>query len=257
MLCVDPHTKERCRHGLCSVQCGAWRTLFLDEAKTWGPWEPMARQWLSTATSDDLARVAKFHIPLSLVELIPPDHMPDFRCKVAVHQYQCIKLAGELRHNLSMPQDSVEERCSSSGGTGIWYTPFRRRAQCLPPTEEHLVRQCHYNPRKRAVTGSQQRSAKPKRDHRLETRRTVAKLLCQPYTVPRACMVIRALPVLTGDGLTWAETFLNTGMHVTPSVTPTKQWRPVTGATYMAANNLMQTALLLIRGTVRGILAQR
>ena len=70
-------------------------------------------------------------------------------------------------------------------------------------------------------------------------------------------MVIRALPVLTGDGLTWAETFLDTGMHVTPSVTPTKQWRPVTRATYMAANSLMQTAQSLIRGTVRGILAQR
>ena len=92
----------------------------MDEwAKTWGPWwEPMARQWLSTATSDDLACVAKFHIPLSLVELIPPDHMPDFRYRVAVHQYQCIKLAGELRHNLPMPQDWVEER-SSCGGTAI------------------------------------------------------------------------------------------------------------------------------------------
>ena len=55
-------------------------------------------------------------------------------------------------------------------------------------------------------------------------------------------MIIRALPVLTGDGLTCAETFLDTGMHLTPSVTPTKQWRPVTGATYIAANNLMQTA---------------
>ena len=230
----------------------------MDEwAKTWGPWEPMARQWLSTATSDDLARVARFHIPLSLVESIPPDHMPDFRYRVAVHQYHCMKLAADLRHNLPMPQDSVEERRSSSGGTAIWYTTFRRRAQCLPPTEERLVRQCHYNPRKRAVAGSQQRSAKPKRDHRLETRRTVTKLLRQPYTVPRVCMVIRALSVLTGDGLTCAETFLDTGIHLTPSVTPTKQWRPVTGATYMAANNLMQTAQLLIRGTVRGILAQR
>ena len=240
------------------VQCGAWRTLFLDEwAKTSGPREPMARQWLSTVTSDDLARVAKFHIPLSLVELIPYDHMPDFRYRVAVHQYQCIKLAGDLRHNLPMPQASVEERRSSLGGTAIWYTTFRRRAQCLPPTEERLVRRCHYNPRKRAVTGSQQRSAKPKRDHWLETRRTVAKLLRQLYTVPRACMVIRALPVLTRDGLTWAETFLDTGMHLTPSVTPTKQWRPVTRATYMAANNVMQAAQSLIRGTVRGILAQR
>ena len=242
----------------CLVQRGAWRTLFVDEwAKTWGPWEPMARQWLSTATYDDLARVAKFHIPLSLVELIPPDHMLDFRYRVAVHQYQCIKLAGELRHNLPMPQNSLEEPRSSSGGTAIWSTAFRRRAQCSPPTEEHLVRQCHYNPRKRAVAGSQQRSAKPKRDHRLETRRTVTKLLRQPYTVSRACMVIRALPVLTGDGLTCAETFLDTGMHLTPSVTPTKPWRPVTGATYMAANNLMQTAQSLIRETVRGILAQR
>ena len=70
-------------------------------------------------------------------------------------------------------------------------------------------------------------------------------------------MVIRALPVFTWDGLTWAETFLDTGMHRTPSVTPTKQWRPVTGATYMAANSLMQDAQSLIRGTVRGILAQR
>ena len=217
----------------------------------------MARQWLSTATSDDLVRVAKFHIPLPLVESIPPDHMPDFRYRVAVHQYQCLKLAGELRHNLPMPQDSVEERRSSSGGTAIWYTTFRRRARCLPRTEERLVRQCHYNPRKHAVTGSQQRSAKPKRDHRLETRRTVAKLLRQPYTVPRACMVIRALPVLTGDGLALAETFRDTGMHLTPSVTPTKQWRPVTGATYMAANNLMQTAQSLIKGTVRGILAEQ
>ena len=180
----------------------------------------MARQWLSTATPDDLAHVAKLHIPLSLVESIPPDHMPDFRYRVAVHQYQCMKLAGELRHNLPMPQDSDEERRSSSGGTAIWYTAFRRRAQCLPPTEEHLLRQCHYNPRKRAVAGSQQRSAKPKRDHKLETRRTVMKLLRQPYTVQRACVVIRALPVLTGDGLTWAETFLDTGMHLTPSVTP-------------------------------------
>ena len=120
-----------------------------------------------TATSDDVARGAKFHILLSLVELIPPDHMPDFRYKVAVHQYQCIKLAGELRHNLPMPKGSVEERSSSSGGTAIWYTTLRRRAQCLPPTEEHLVRQCHYKPRKRAVTGSQQRSAKPERDHTL------------------------------------------------------------------------------------------
>ena len=70
-------------------------------------------------------------------------------------------------------------------------------------------------------------------------------------------MVIRALPVLTGDGLTWAETFLDTAMHLTKSVTPTKQWRPVIGATYMAANSLMQTAQSLITGTVRGILAQR
>ena len=240
------------------VQCGTWRTLFLDEwAKTWGPWESMARQWLSTATPDDLARVAKFHIPLSLVESIPPDHMPDFRYTVAVHQYQSMQLAGELRHNLPMPQDSVEERRSSSGGTAIWYTAFRRRAQCLPPTEERLVRHCHYNPRKRSTAGSQQRSAKPKRDHRLETRRTVAELPRQPYTVPRACMIIRALLVLTGDGLTCAETFRDTGMHLTPFVTPAKQWRPVTGATYMAANNLMQTAQSLIRGTVRGILAQR
>ena len=191
------------------------------------------------------------------MELIPPDHMPDFRYRVAVHQYQCIKLAGELRHNLPMPQDSVAERHSSSGGTAIWYTTFRRTAQCLPPTEERLVRQCHYNPRKRAVTGSQQRSPKPKRDHRLETRPTVAKLLRQPYTAPRACMVVRALPILTGDGIIWAETFLDTSMHLTPSVTPTKQWRPVTEATYMAANNLMQTAQSPIRGTVRGILAQR
>ena len=166
----------------------------------------MARQWLSTATSDDLARVAKFHIPLSFVELIPPDHMPDFRYRVGVHQYQCIKLAAALRHNLPM-QDSVEERRSSSGGTAISYTTVRRRARCLPPTEDPLVRQCHYNPRKRAVTGSPQRSAKPKVDHRVETSRTAAKCLRQQYTVPRACMVIRALPVLTGDGLTWAETF--------------------------------------------------
>ena len=240
------------------VQRGAWRTLSLDEwAKTWGPWEPMARQWLSTAIPGELARVTKFHIPLSLVESIPPDHMPDFWYRVAVHQYQCMKLAGELRHNLPMLQDSVEERRSSSVGTAIWYTAFRRRAGCLPPTEEHLVRQCHYNPRKRPVAGSQRRSAKPKRDHRLETRRTVTKLLRQPYTVPRACMIIRALPVLTGDGLTCAETFLDTCIHLTPSVTPTKQWRPVTRATYMAANNLMQMAESLIKGTVRGILAQR
>ena len=67
----------------------------------------------------------------------------------------------------------------------------------------------------------------------------MAKLLRQPYTAPRACMVIRALPVLTGDGLTWAETFLDTGMPLTPFVTATKQWRLVTVATYMAANNLM------------------
>ena len=157
----------------------------------------MAWQWLSTAAPDDLARAAKFHIPLSLVNSIPPDHMPDFRYRVVVHQYGCMQLAGELRHNLPMPQDPVEERRSSSGGTAIWYTAFRRRAQYLPPTEERLVRQCHYNPRKRSAAGSQQRSAKPKRDHRLETRRTVAKLLRQPYTVPRACMIIRALPVLT------------------------------------------------------------
>ena len=131
------------------VQCGTWRALFVDEwAKTWGPWESMARQWLSTATPDDLARVAKFHIPLSLVNSIPPDHMPDFRYRVAVHQYGCMQLAGELRRNLPMPQDPVEERCSSSGGTAIWYTAFRRRAQCLTPTEERLVRQFHYNPRK-------------------------------------------------------------------------------------------------------------
>ena len=65
-------------------------------------------------------------------------------------------------------------------------------------------------------------------------------------------MVITALPVLTGDGLTWAETFLDTGMHLTPYVTPTKQWRPVIGATYMAANSLMQTAQSLIRGVGLG-----
>ena len=70
-------------------------------------------------------------------------------------------------------------------------------------------------------------------------------------------MVISALPVLTGDGLTWAETFLDTGMHLTLSITPTKQWRLLTGATYMAPNNLMQTAQSLIRGTVRGMRAQR
>ena len=70
-------------------------------------------------------------------------------------------------------------------------------------------------------------------------------------------MVIRALPVLTGDGLSGAETCLDAGMHLTPSVTPAKQWQPVTGATYMAASNLMQTAQSPIRGTVRGILAQR
>ena len=151
--------------------------------------------------------------------------------------------------NLPMPQDPVEGRRSSSGGTAIWYTAFCRRAQCLPPTEEHLVRQCPYNPRKRSAAGGHPSSAKPKRDHRLETRRTVAKLLRQPYTVPRACMVIRALPVLTGDGLTGAETFLDAGMHLTPSVTPAKQWRPVTGATYVAASNLLQTAQSLIRGT--------
>ena len=85
----------------------------------------------------------------------------------------------------------------------------------------------------------------------------MAKLLRQPYTVPRACMLIRALPVLTGDGLTCAETFLDTGMHLTPSVTPAKQWRPVTGATYIAASVLIQTAQSLSRGTVRGILAER
>ena len=180
------------------------------------------------------------------MELIPPDHMPDFRYMVALHQYQCIQLAAALRHNLAMPQDLVEELRSSSGETAIWYTTFRRRAQCLPPTEEHLVRPCHYNPRTRAVTGSQQRSAKPKTDHRLETRRTVAKLLRQPYNVPRACMVIRSLPALTGDGLTWAEIFLDTGMHLTPFVNPTKQWRLVTRATYMAAKDLIQTAQSLI-----------
>ena len=146
-----------------------------------------------------------------------------------------MQLAGELRHNLPMPQDPVEGRRSSSGGTAIWYTAFRRRAQCLPPTEERLVRQCHYNPRKRSAAGSRPSSAKPKRDHRLETRRTVGKLIRQPYTVPRACMVIRALPVLTRDGLSGAETFLDAGMHLTPSVTPSKRWRPVTGATYVAA----------------------
>ena len=70
-------------------------------------------------------------------------------------------------------------------------------------------------------------------------------------------MVIRALPVLTGDGLTRAETFLDAGMLLTPSVTPAKQWRPVTGATYVAASYLLQTAQSLIKGTVRGILAQR
>ena len=70
-------------------------------------------------------------------------------------------------------------------------------------------------------------------------------------------MVIRALPVLTGDGLTGAETFLDAGVHLTPSVTPSKQWRPVTGATYVAASNLLQTAQSRIRGTVRGILVQR
>ena len=200
----------------------------MDEwAKTWGPWESMARQWLSTATPDDLARVEKFHIPLSLVRSIPPDHMPDFRYRVAVHQYECMQLAGELRHHLPMPQDQVEERRSSSGGTAIWYTAFRRRAQCLPRTEERPVRQCHYNPRKRSAAGGHQRPAKPKRDHRLETRRTVAKLLRQPYTIPRACMVIRALSVLTGDGLTAAETLLDAGMHLTTSVTPAKQWQRV------------------------------
>ena len=85
----------------------------------------------------------------------------------------------------------------------------------------------------------------------------MAKLLREPYIVPRAYMTIRALPVLRGDGLTCAETFLDRGMHLTPSVTPAKQWRPVTGATCMAASNLMQTAQLLMRGTVRGILVQR
>ena len=119
------------------------------------------------------------------------------------------------------------------------------------------MRQCHYNPRKRPAASGHQRRAKPKRHRRLETKRTVAKILRQPYTVPRACMVIRALPVLTRDLLTGAETFLDVGMHLTPSVTPVKQWCPVTGATYVAASNQLQTAQSLIRGTVRGILAQR
>ena len=83
---------------------------------------------------------------LSFVSSISPNHMPDFRYRVASHQYECMQLAGELRHNLPMPQDPVEGRRSSSGGTAIWYTAFRRRAQCLPPTEERLVRQCHYHP---------------------------------------------------------------------------------------------------------------
>ena len=35
-------------------------------------------------------------------------------------------------------------------------------------------------------------------------------------------MVIRALPVLTGEGLTGAETFLDAGMHLTPFCDPRK-----------------------------------
>ena len=70
-------------------------------------------------------------------------------------------------------------------------------------------------------------------------------------------MIIRALPVLTGDGLTGAEAFLGAGNHLTPCVTPAKQWWTVTRATYMAASNLMQTAQSLIKGIVRGMLAQR
>ena len=76
----------------------------------------------------------------------------------------------------------------------------------------------------------------------------MAKILRQPYTVPRAYMVIRALPVVTGDGLTGAETFLDAGMHLAPSVTPAKLWRPVTGATYVAASNLLQDGPITDQG---------
>ena len=203
-----------------------------------------------------LTCVSKFHIRLSLVDLIPPHHMANFWYRLAVHGYQCIKPAGELRPNLPRPQDLVEERRSSPGSTAIWYTNFRRRAQYLPPAEERMVGQCHYNPRKCAVTECLHRFAKANRDHRLEATRMVARLLRQPYTTSRTCLIIRALPVLKGDGLSRAETYLDAGMQLTLFVAPTKRWRPVTGATYRAANNLMQTPQSLIRQTLRGILAQ-
>ena len=49
--------------------------------------------------------LARFYIPDSLVALIPQKVMPDFQYRLAWHQYRCMHLAVDLRHNLSMPHE--------------------------------------------------------------------------------------------------------------------------------------------------------
>ena len=87
----------------------------------------MAKTWLATATAQELYQVARLHIPESLVAAIPKDEMPDFRYRVARHQYHCMHLAVDLRHNLSMQHEASMTPRDVAGGMAVWYTTFRRR----------------------------------------------------------------------------------------------------------------------------------
>ena len=84
-------------------------------------------------------------------------------------------------------------------------------------SEGRLVQQCHYNPNKRSHGPTPENKTKPKRDRWPEEQQRVDRGLLQPYTMQRACSVIKVLMDLPPTQITRAERLLDGGMRFTPS----------------------------------------
>ena len=167
------------------VSCPQWQPSFINLwTHSWGEWHQHARDWLLTATTNDLKHISCLRIPSSFVATIPLQAMAQIQYRVAWFQYHILLGVTALRGTLSMPPRAPGQPAVASTSISPWFGKLRSRTVQPNPTEKNLseqVRFCQPKRKRRPVRTPPTRCPE----------KQVAELLQEPLTTARKSRVLR------------------------------------------------------------------
>ena len=149
-----------------------------------GEWHQQARDWLLTATTNDLKQVSCLRIPSRFIATIPLKAMAQIRYRVAWFQYHILLGVTALRGTLPMPPRAPGRPIAASTSISPWYGKLRGRTIQPNPTEKNLseqVRFCQAKRKRRPVRTPQTRCPA----------KQAVELLQVPLTTARKSRILR------------------------------------------------------------------